>query len=217
MSTRQRRLVLLSLLTTALLGASSGSAWGASATVGPTDPRLVPNPVESSDEGTTWSCRVVDGGAQCNGALTVTWDVADGPGDWCAAPLASVDGTFTRRQTRYYQYDAATGEYLEYKRIVHLSSEDSLTPDPGSTNLVEARLTMTWVSTFGTPGDLDSRVTRKQGIDTFFEPSRGGLLLLDVGQKTTVEGEDFDFAGRWDIALGDPDTVFAPVCSALGV
>jgi hypothetical protein len=76
---------------------------------------------------------------------------------------------------------------------------------------------MTWVSTFGTPGDLDSRVTRKQGIDTFLQPSGAGLLVLDVGQKTTVEGEDFDFAGRWDIALSDPDTAFAPVCSALDV
>jgi hypothetical protein len=217
MSIRKRRLVLLSVAATALLDASSSSAWAASATIGPTDPRLVPNPIESSDAGTAWSCRVVDGDVRCNGSLTITWDVADGPDDWCRAPLASVDGTFTRRQTRYYQYDAATGEYLEYKRIVHLSSDESLTPDPGSTNVVSSRLNMTWVSDFGVPGDLDSRVTRKQGIDTFLKPSGTGLLTLDVGQKTTVEGEDFDFAGRWDIALGDPDTAFAPVCSALGL
>ena len=28
---------------------------------------------------------------------------------------------------------------------------------------------------------------------------------------------DFDFKGRWDIALGDPATEFGKVCSALGL
>jgi hypothetical protein len=43
---------------------------------------------------------------------------------------------------------------------------------------------MTWITTFQIPGDLDSRVTRKQGIDTFIKASNGGLIVLDVGQKT---------------------------------
>jgi len=27
-------------------------------TIDPSDPRLVPNPIESSDEGTVWTCRM---------------------------------------------------------------------------------------------------------------------------------------------------------------
>jgi hypothetical protein len=64
--------------------------------------------------------------------------------------------------------------------------------------------------------DLDSRVTRKQGIDTLVKSPNGGLVLVDVGQKTTVLGDDFDFKGRWDIALGDPEVEFGKICSALG-
>jgi hypothetical protein len=37
-----------------------------------------------------------------------------------------------------------------------------------------------------------------------------------VRAKTTVPGEDFDFSGRWDIALGDPAAAFGKSCSALG-
>jgi hypothetical protein len=75
---------------------------------------------------------------------------------------------------------------------------------------------MTWLITFQTPGDLDSRVAQKQGIDTFLKLPNGELLVLDVGQKTTVLGEDFDLRGRWDIALGDLAVEFGKVCSALG-
>src|SRR4051794_37310849 len=102
---------------------------------------------------------------QCTGALTTTWDVQDGPGDWCAVPLYSVNGTFIRRQTRYYTA-YTDGQYLEYKRLVHPYSNEYLspTPDASSTNVLLARMNMTWLTTFETPGDLDSRVTRKQGI-----------------------------------------------------
>jgi hypothetical protein len=64
---------------------------------------------------------------------------------------------------------------------------------------------------------VDSRVTQKQGIDTFIKPPNGGLIVLDVGQKMTVLDEDFDFRGRWDIALGDPAVEFGKVCNALGL
>jgi hypothetical protein len=133
-------------------------------------------------------------------------------------PLYSVNGIFTRTQTRYYAHDAASGQYLEYKRLIHLYSNEYFTPvpDPNSANVVMARRNMTWISTFRTPGDLDSRVTQKQGIDTFLKLPNGELLVLDVGQVTTVLGEDFDFRGRWDVALGDPAVVFGKVCSALG-
>ena len=80
---------------------------------------------------------------------------------------------------------------------------------------------MTWLSTFQTLGDPDSRITRKQGIDTFIKLPNGGIILLDVGQKAedlvTAPGEDFNFRGRWDIALGDPAVEFGKVCSALGL
>jgi hypothetical protein len=119
---------------------------------------------------------------------------------------------------RYYTY-AASGQYLEYKRLIHLYSNEYLTPvpDPNATNVVIARLNMTWISTFQTPGDLDSRVTQKQGIDTFIKAPNGGIVVLDVGQKMTILAEDFDFRGRWDIALGDPRVEFGKVCSALGL
>jgi hypothetical protein len=138
-------------------------------------------------------------------------------------PLYSVNGIFTRDQTRHYAYDAATGKYLEYKRLIHLYSNESLTPvaDPDSTNVVIGQLNMTWLTTFQTPGDLDSRITRKQGIDTFIKTPNGGLIVMDVGQKTedlvTAPGEDFNFRGRWDIALGDPAVEFGKVCNALGL
>ena len=194
-------------------------ATQAIATIDPTDPRLVPNPIESSDEGTAWTCRVTGPEVQCAGTLTLSWRLQDGPGDWCAAPLYSANGTFARTQTRYYAYDAASGRNLEYKRLVHLYLNESLTPvpDPTSVNVVTARLNMTWISTFQTLGDLDSRVTRKQGIDTFIKPPNGALLVLDVGQKTTVLGDDFNFKGRWDIALGDPAAGFGRICGALGL
>ena len=194
----------------------------AQTTIDPSDPRLVPNPIETSDEGTVWTCRLTGTDVQCAGTLTISWALQEGPGelsDVCGAPVYSVNGTFSREQTRYYAYDAASGEYLEYKRLIHLYSNESLTlvPDPSSTNVVTARLLMTWITTFQTPGDLDSRVTRKQGIDTFVKPPNGGLVVLDVGQKTTVLGEDFNFRGRWDIALGDPEVEFGKICSALGL
>jgi hypothetical protein len=199
--------------------AESASLTQGMTTIDPSDPRLVPNPIESSDEGTVWTCRVTGPEVQCTGTLAISWELQEGPGDWCAVPLYSVNGTFTRAQTRYYAYDADSGQLLEYKRLIHLYSNEYLTPvpDPNTTSVVIARLNMTWISTFQTPGDLDSRVTQKQGIDTFIKPPNGGLVVLDVGQKMTVLGEDFDFRGRWDIALGDPAVEFGKVCHALGL
>lgn len=225
---RCRRLLQVVLLTamafTLIAWAGTPQAASASSTQGmttidPSDPRLVPNPIQSSDAGTVWTCRLTGSEVQCTGTLAISWELQEGPGDWCAIPLYSVNGTFTRDQTRYYAYDAASGQYLEYKRLIHLYSNEYLTPvpDPNSTNVVIGRLNMTWISTFQTPGDLDSRVTQKQGIDTFIKPPNGGLVVLDVGQKMTVLGEDFDFRGRWDIALGDPAVEFGKVCSALGL
>lgn len=189
--------------------------------VDPSDSRLVPSPIDTSDSGTTWTCRFAGTDVRCAGTLTVGWKEEDGPDDWCSVPLFSLNGAFTRTQTRYYAYDGATGEYLEYKRLINLDSDESLTPDPASSDLVIARLNMTWKSLFQTPGDLDSRLTRKQGIDTLIKRPDGGLVLLDVGQKTedltTAPGEDFNFRGRWDIALGDPAVEFGKVCSALGL
>src|SRR3954452_22761137 len=80
----------------------------------PSDPRLVPNPIEASDEGTAWACHATGPDVQCEGTLRTSWDIQDGPSDWCAVPLHSVNGTFTRVQTRYYRYDSASGQYLEY-------------------------------------------------------------------------------------------------------
>jgi hypothetical protein len=199
--------------------AESASLTQGMTTIDPSDPRLVPNPIESSDEGTAWTCRLTGPEVQCTGTLAISWELQEGPGDLCTVPLYSVNGTFTRAQTRYYAYDTASGQFLEYKRLIHLYSNESLTPvpDPNATNVVIGRLNMTWISTFQTPGDLDSRVTQKQGIDAFIKPPNGGLVVLDVGQKMTVLGEDFDFRGRWDIALGDPAVEFGKVCHALGL
>jgi hypothetical protein len=199
--------------------AESASLTQGTTTIDPSDPRLVPNPIESSDEGTVWTCRFNGPEVQCTGTFTFSSVLQEGPVDWCAVPLYSVNGTFTRTQTRYYTFDAASGQLLEYKRLIHLYFNEYLTPepDPNSTNVVIGRLNMTWISTFQTPGDLDSRVTQKQGIDTFIKPPNGGLVVLDVGQKMTVLGEDFDFRGRWDIALGDPAVEFGKVCGALGL
>jgi hypothetical protein len=132
--------------------------------------------------------------------------------------LSRVEASRNPGTVQYYAYDAASGQYLEYKRLVHLYSNEYFTPvpDPNSANVVIARLNMTWLITFQTPGDLDSRVAQKQGIDTFLKLPNGELLVLDVGQKTTVLGEDFDLRGRWDIALGDLAVEFGKVCSALG-
>jgi hypothetical protein len=221
---RDRRVLLVIAATSTLLAwagtpeAKSASSTQTMTTIDPSDPRLVPNPIEASDEGTAWTCRVADSDVRCTGALTMSWELQEGPGDWCAVPLYSVNGVFNRRQTRYYTYDAASDRYLEYKRLIHLNSNESLTPDPdpNSPNVVTGRLLMTWISRFQTPGDLDSRVTRKQGIDTLVKSPNGGLVLVDVGQKTTVLGDDFDFKGRWDIALGDPEVQFGKICTALG-
>ena len=199
--------------------AKSASLTTATTTIDPSDLRLVPNPIESSDPGTAWTCQVTGPDAQCSGALNTSWMLQDGPGDWCAVPLYSVNGTFTRAQTRYYTYEAVSGQYLEYKRLVHPYSNESWspTPDPKSTNIVTVRLKMTWLTTFQTPGDLDSRITRKQGIDSMIKLPNGGVVTLDVGQKTTILSDDFDFKGQWDIALGDPEIVFGKICGALGI
>jgi len=222
---RRIPLVFMLIITSTLVAwtgaaeARSASSTQGVTTIDPSDPRLVPNPIDSSDEGTAWTCRITGPEVQCTGTLTISWELQEGPGDWCAVPLYSVNGTFTRTQTRYYTYDAASGQYLEYRRLVHLYSNEYLTPAPSSSsaNVVIARLNMTWISTFQTPGDLDSRITQKQGIDTFIKPPDGGLVVLDVGQKMTILGEDFDFRGRWDIALGDPAVEFGKICSALGL
>jgi hypothetical protein len=222
---RLLHLVVLLAMTSTLVAwtgtaeAKSASPTQGTTTIDPSDPRLVPNPIESSDEGTVWTCQITGSEVRCDGTLRISWELQEAPDQFCAVPLYSINGTFTRTQTRYYAYDAASGQYLEYKRLIHLYSNEYLTPepDPNSTNVVIGRLNMTWISTFQTPGDLDSRVTQKQGIDTFIKPPNGGLVVLDVGQKMTVLGEDFDFRGRWDIALGDPAVEFGKVCGALGL
>jgi len=219
-----RRLVAAFLAVLALsVGAVGGAAAKGLPTVDPSDPRLTPNPIENSDAGTEWTCRVAGSDVACSGRLRITWDVQEGPGDWCAVPLFTVNGLFSREQTRYYTLDPASGLYLESKRLIHLDFVDNFTPspDPNSTNVVYARLNMTWVTTFQTAGDLDSRSTRKQGIDTFIKPPNGGAFLLEVGQKTEdltiAPGEDFNFRGRWDIAFGDPALEFGKICTALGL
>jgi hypothetical protein len=221
--TRRRYFIYLAVLVATITAwAAAPEAKSGSPTlqtsIDPSDQRLAPNPIESSDEGTVWTCHSAGPDARCDGTLRTSWELQDGPGDWCAVPLYSINGTFTRTQTRYYVHDAASGRYLEYKRLVHPYSNESLTamPDSASTNVVTARLNMTWLSAFQTPGDLDSRVTRKQGIDTLIKLPNGELVSLDVGQKTTILGDDFNFRGRWDIALGDPGAAFTTICNALG-
>lgn len=220
-----KRLAVAAILAIVALSltALGGAAAHGTATIGPSDARLVPNPIEFSDEGTAWTCRVTGSDVACTGTIKTSWELQEGPGDWCAVPLFSLDGTAGRTQTRFYTFDAGSSLYLEYKRLIHLDSYEYFTPtpDPNSTNVVEARLSMTWISTFQTPGDLDSRSTRKQGIDTFVKSPNGGVILLDIGQKTEdltiAPGEDFDFRGRWDIALGDPAVEFGKICGALGL
>jgi hypothetical protein len=217
--TPRRTTTLAAAAALALTGLLLGDPARAASTIDPSDAHLVPNPIESSDEGTAWTCRATGPEITCTGSLGFSWDAVEGPDDWCAVTLWSVDGSFTREQTRRYGYDADTGDYLEYKRLIHLDSSEHLAaaPDAQPEDGVFARLAMTWISTFGTPGDLGSRVTRKQGIDTFFQGPDGGAFILDVGQKKTIGSDDYDFRGRWDIALGDPSTEFAQVCAALGL
>jgi hypothetical protein len=220
---RLLRVLVVALVAVAMSVVATTAFAQGRPTIDPSDPRLVPNPIESSDPGTIWTCAVTGPEVRCSGTLALSWELREDPGDWCAVPLYSVNGTFTRTQTRYYILDAGSGQYLEYKRLIHLYSNEFLTPDPdpNATNVVASRLSMTWISTFQTLGDLDSRITRKQGIDTLIKPPNGGVIVLDVGQKTedlvTAPGEDFNFRGRWDIALGDPAVEFGKVCTALGL
>jgi hypothetical protein len=156
----------------------------------------------------------------CTGYLAYGWAVEPGPEDWCSVPLYSVNGHFERRQTRYYALDLATGNYLESNRLVHLEITDSLTATPNEPTAprINTVQRMTWASDFTIPGDLDSRITRKQGIDTWFQPPHGGVFTLDVGQKTTIGSDDYDLHGRWDVATEpDPGGEFAKVCTALGL
>lgn len=196
-----------------------GSASAAAPTIDPTDPTLVPNPVEASDPGTQWTCQTAGGDVQCSGSLAYTWESQPGPDDWCSQPLYSVDGQFQRRQTRYYSFDPTTGAYLETNRLIHLHYSDSLVaaPDAPAAGGVSTVLRQTWVSTFTQPGDLDSRLTRRQGIDTWFQAPHGGVFTLDVGQDRQTGPDDADFHGRWDIALGDGAAEFKKVCTALAL
>src|SRR5688500_216412 len=95
---RDRRvLLLIAAISTLLAWAATPEAKSASSTqtmitIDPSDPRLVPNPIEASDEGTAWKCRLTGADVQCTGALTVSWELQEGPGDWCAVPLYSVNG-----------------------------------------------------------------------------------------------------------------------------
>ena len=112
-------------IASALSPGQAGASSDSRTTIDPSDPRLVPNPIASSDEGTAWTCRVTGPEVQCTGALTFTWEVA-GPIDLCAVPLYSVNGTFTRIQTRYYSLDAASGSRRQSSQRV------SRAPTPAS-------------------------------------------------------------------------------------
>src|SRR4051812_9535204 len=80
-----RRLVAAFLAVLALsVGAVGGAAAKGLPTVHPSDPRLTPNPIANSDEGTEWTCRVTGPDVACAGTLRITRDVQEGPGDWCA-------------------------------------------------------------------------------------------------------------------------------------
>ena len=219
MNNLKSRRLLGTLVAAAGVLAFPAVAASAEPTIDPTDPALVPGPVESSDPGTQWTCQTTGGEVQCTGDLSSSWESEPGPDDWCSQPLFSVEGQFERRQTRYYSFDPTTGSYLETKRLIHLDTSDSLVsaPDAPSAEGVGTALRMTWISTFAIPGDLDSRVTQKQGIDTWFKAPNGGVFTLDVGQKTTVLSDDFDLHGRWDVHLGDDATEFTKVCTALGL
>ena len=105
--------LLLAMTSTLVAWAGTAEAQSASSsqgttTIDPSDPRLVPSPIQSSDAGTVWTCRVTGSEVQCTGTLAISWELQEGPGDWCVVPLYSVNGTFTRDQTRYYAYDAAS-------------------------------------------------------------------------------------------------------------
>lgn len=216
--------VLIALLLAAVFSATPPANASSSdpTAIDPTDSRLVPNPIDTSDPGTTWSCNFVGSEVQCSGVLKISWQGPEGPIPLCSVPLYSVNGHFARTQTRHYAFDAATGRYLEYKRLIHLVAGDSITPtpDPASTNYLVTKYQMTWLTSFHVPGDNDSRVTRKQGVDTFVKRPDGGIVLLDVGQRTEdltiAPGEDFDFRGRYDVALGAPDAL-NKICTALGI
>ena len=183
MSRRMPRVIIAILVAVGLWAVPARALSQGSPGVDPSDSRLVPSPIDTSDPGTTWTCRLAGTDVQCAGSLTIVWQEQEGPDDWCSVPLSSINGTFTRTQTRYYAYDGATGAYLEYKRLIHLDSDENLTPDPASADFVIARLSMTWKTSFHVRGDIDSRITRKQGIDTLIKRPDGGLVLLDVGQK----------------------------------
>ena len=106
-------LVLLAMTSTLLAWAGTAEARSASltqamTTIDPSDLRLVPNPIESSDEGTAWTCQVTGSEVQCTGTLRISWELQEAPDQFCAVPLYSVNGTFSREQTRYYTYDAAS-------------------------------------------------------------------------------------------------------------
>ena len=198
---------------------AAASALAADGVIEPTDPRLIPNPIENSDPGTSFACQSTGTEIKCVGDLRYTWASEPGPDDWCSQPLWSVNGSFQRHQTRWFALDAGTGQYLEYTRLIHLDIADSLVaaPDADPATGVQTLLQMTWRSDFDVPGDLDSRVTRKQGIDTRFKTPDGGVFTLDVGQKSTILSDDFNFRGRWDIHLGDEATEFGKVCHAVGL
>ena len=133
MNNLKSRRLLGTLVAAAGVLAFPAVAASAEPTIDPTDPALVPGPVESSDPGTQWTCQTTGGEVQCTGDLSSSWESEPGPDDWCSQPLFSVDGQFERRQTRYYSFDPTTGSYLETKRLIHLDTSDSLVSGPGLT------------------------------------------------------------------------------------
>jgi len=158
---------------------------------------LTPDPVASSDEGTQWDCRSIDGGVMCTGHRTAVEDGTD-IGACADQTLFIVRGTANRDQVRNYNADL-----LETSREVHLTADETLGLSlTGSGATLSAKQNILQKITFGVPGALETRVRTETGLYLQVREAHGRVIFQSAGSRSYDEANELiDHNGRFEDAF----------------
>jgi hypothetical protein len=200
-----RRLLLTALATIPLL-VPAGAALAAGRTaVDPSTMQPALNPTF------TWSCWGTSDKTVCDGERHLSWTALD-TGVPCAGGTVYSTGTDDRTLRRTGDAD---GLALHTHGVANVVETLALDPQlAGRTARASGHFSEGF--SYGTPGDLSTRVVVQSGSDITVVVPGSGLVMHDVGVKSFDIDDNVLFAHGQHPLLDDVDAAFAKVCAALG-